>query len=219
MHPNLSETDRNAIQEAVERAEKRTSGEIVPFVVGRSSVYPIAFWKAACLFGLTGLILVFVLSMTYTGFGLGWLFSAAGHVVAVIVSAVIGLLLVRFIPGLHRLLVGPAALAAAVRDRASRAFLEEEVFNTRERTGILLLVSLFEHRVEVVGDSGINDRVDPEDWGSVIEDILKGIKAGKLSDGFVSAIERCGRLLEAKGVEIREDDTDELSDSVRVEEQ
>ena len=39
---------------------------------------------------------------------------------------------------------------------AMAAFVEEEVFSTRDRTGILLFLSLFEHRVVVLGDSGIN---------------------------------------------------------------
>ncbi len=219
MSTPLSESDRKAIQDAVKSAERHTSGEIVPFIVGRSASYPVSFWRAAGIFGLVGLLLVFILSLTYTGWGLGWLLSTAGHVVATIVFAITGLLLVRFVPGVQRRFAGSTAIGAAVRDRASRAFLEEEVFNTRERTGILVLVSLFERRVEVVGDSGINARVDPEDWGSVVEDILMGVKAGKLAEGLVSAIERCGSLLETKGVEIRPDDWNELSDSVRFEEE
>ena len=93
--------------------------------------------------------------------------------------------------------------------------MDEEVFDTRERTGILIFVSLFERRVEVVGDSGINARVDPDDWVHVVEDILVGVRKGQMAEGFVKAINRCGALLEEKGVEIREDDSNELSDSVR----
>ena len=106
-------------------------------------------------------------------------------------------------------------MAMAVRDRSVRAFVEEEVFNTRERTGILIFISLLERRVEVVGDSGINALVNPEDWAHVVEDILRGVRSGTMTDGIVKAIDRCGQLLEERGVEIRDDDENELGDSVR----
>lgn len=213
----LSEVDQQAIQEAVRKAELRTSGEIVPFVVARSSSYLIAFWKAAGIFGMAALVFILLMSTVYTGWGFGWMLTPPGIVVIVTVSALLGVLLVRFIPGLQRLIAGRAALIEGVRNRAFQAFISEEIFNTRERTGILLFISIFERRVEVIGDSGINAHVKQEDWSSVVADVISGIRAGKLGDGLVSAIDRCGGLLEDKGVEIRPDDTNELSDSVRFE--
>ena len=94
--------------------------------------------------------------------------------------------------------------------------IEAAVFNTRERTGILLFISLLEHRIEVVGDAGINRKVTADEWTDVVMRIREGIKAGKLADGLVAAIEMCGELLERGGVEIRPDDVNELSDDVRL---
>ena len=104
----------------------------------------------------------------------------------------------------------------SVHGRAMRAFVEEEIFSTRERTGILLFISLLEHRIEVVGDTGINQKVTPDEWTDVVVRVREGIKAGKLADGLVAAIEMCGELLERVGVEIRPDDINELSDDVRL---
>ncbi len=211
----ISKQGMAAVEAAVKEAEQLTSGEIVPFIVKKSSTYPVATWRGGAIFGLVGLMTVLLLGQFYAGWSLGWLFTVGGTGSAALVLSALGVLLVRSLPAVERFFAGSSSMTRAVRDRSMRAFVEEEVFDTRERTGILIFVSLFEHRVEVVGDSGINARVEPDDWVHVVEDILKGIRDGEMADGLVSAVQRCGSLLEEKGVEIREDDSNELSDSVR----
>jgi len=120
------------------------------------------------------------------------------------------------LPALQRFLIPADRLIESVHARAQQAFLENEVFRTRERTGILIFVSLFEHRVEVVGDAGINAKVDADDWADVVADVVGGIKSGDPTTGMVSAIERCGQLLEKAGVTRREDDEDELPNAPQI---
>ncbi len=103
-----------------------------------------------------------------------------------------------------------------VDERAALAFLSEEVFRTRERTGILILVSLLAHRVAVLGDAGINARVEKKEWDDVVKLVVDGMKRGTPADGLVNAIARCGSILEQHGVEIRSDDTNELGDGLRM---
>jgi len=212
----FSETDHKIVEEAVAAAEKKTAGEIVPYVIKRSGPYRETVWKAAVHFGLVAIILIFGMSMFYAGWSFGWLFTFTGGATVILVSGFIGSLLVRFVPALERLFISDEAINDTVRSRAVRAFVEEEVFSTRERTGILIFVSLFEHRVEVIGDTEINSRVEPEDWAHVVEDILLGIKSGSLANGLVTAVERCGTLLSDKDLFIRDDDENELSDRVRL---
>ena len=97
-----------------------------------------------------------------------------------------------------------------------KAFVDEEVFSTRDRTGILIFISLLEHRIEVLGDTGINNKVSSDEWIDVVGRIRDGIRSGKTAEGMIEAIDMCGRLLERSGVEIREDDTDELPNTLRI---
>ena len=97
-------------------------------------------------------------------------------------------------------------------------FVREEVFATRDRTGILLFVSLLERRVEVIGDIGISERVRADDWDAVESSIREGIRTGTLTDGLVAAIGLCGRLLERRSVNVRPDAENELADAVRTQE-
>lgn len=216
MKLHFSEQDHQKVKEAVASAEQRTSGEIVPFVVDRSDSYEVAFWRAAVVLGLGALAVALVFVRFYEGWGFGWLHTNWGLTLVTVASATIGVVLVALIPSVRRLAAGDALLTRTVHLRAMRAFLEEEVFKTRDRTGILLFVSILEHRIEVLGDEGINKAVDPQDWVDVVQTIRNGIRAGRLTDGLVEAIEKCGRLLETHGVHIRADDSDELENRLRL---
>lgn len=212
----FSDAERARIREAVDAAETQTAGEIVPYVVARSGRYEIAAWRGAALGALVAAAIGLMVAWTYDGWGLGWLYSAWGMALVMSLGGVLGALIAWFVPALRRLLAGPARLAARTHRRAEAAFLEEEVWNTRDRTGILLFVSLLEHRIEVIGDAGINKKVEQAEWEEVVARIRRGIVAGHLADGLVDAIEMCGELLHRRGVGIRDDDTDELPDDVRV---
>jgi len=216
MDPIFTKEEQDAISDAVSAAEKKTSGEIVPFVVRRSAPHRAAYYRGVTWVLFAMMLVILLLSQFYAGWNLGWIFTPTGIVGSLVVVAVLAALAVRFLPVVGRWFAGADALTEAVASRSSQAFLDEEVFMTRERTGILIFVSLYERRVHVIGDSGINSKVKAEDWGDVVADILEGIKENKMANGLVSAIERCGRLLESHGVEIRDDDSNELSDGVRT---
>lgn len=212
----FSEADRTRIREAVAHAEGRTSGEIVPYIVPQSARYEVAVWRGASLSAVLTLCVVMLVLQVYQGWSLSWLYASWSLSVLVLAAGTLGAVLTAFVPALKRLLAGNALIDREVHQRAMLAFVEEEVFITRERTGILLFISLLEHRIEVVGDAGINQKVTPDEWTDVVLRIREGIKAGKVADGLVAAIGLCGELLERGGVEIRPDDRNELSDDLRI---
>jgi putative membrane protein len=212
----FSEKDRQDIEVAVRAAERTTAGEIVPVVVERSGHYDDAVWRAATLGALTA-VLGAAIAHGLTGqWGVAswlWLVGPA------VVGAAFGFLAARTFAVLRRLLVHPHDLDQAVRRRAALAFVDNEVFNTRERTGILIFLSLFERRVVVLGDSGINAKVEQREWDALVGDLAAGIKAGRTAAALVTAIAQCGQLLQRRGVAIRDDDTDELPDQLRLEQE
>ncbi|MEW6337384.1 MAG: TPM domain-containing protein [Acidobacteriota bacterium] len=200
------------IERVVRDAEGGTSGEIVPYVVGRSDPYHEAFWRGACLGALAlALIAAAVHELgRFWGYGLLWL------AVPPLVGAGLGWLAVAAWPWLRRALLNDGQMDQMVRMRAQGAFLEQEVFDTRERTGILIFLSLFEHRVVVLADSGINAKVRQDEWDSIVAGIAAGIRAGRPGAALAEGIRRCGALLAERRVERRADDTDELSDALRL---
>jgi putative membrane protein len=128
----------------------------------------------------------------------------------------LGLLLARFLPSWKRFFAGHAQLDRRVSQRAAEAFVSEEVFKTRGRTGILLFVSIFERRVLVLGDAGINAKVDKGDWHDIVRRIVAGIRERKPAEGLIDGIRQCGALLEKHHVRRAADDRDELPDTLRT---
>ncbi|MCY3486830.1 MAG: hypothetical protein OXH34_00180, partial [Bacteroidetes bacterium] len=178
-----------------------------------SASHEVAVWRGAGLFALLAYTVVLG-TRWFSGWGGSQLTEGIVPVLLIITAAAIGAALVHWVPAVKRRFAGQVRLALATHRRAMQAFVEKEVFSTRERTGILLFVSLLEHRIEVVGDAGINAKVDTDDWIEVVTTIQQHIKAGQLAEGLVQGIHQCGHLLEKAGVAIRSDDTNELADDV-----
>ena len=125
------------------------------------------------------------------------------------------------VPSLTRRLAGAELLDHRVGQRAAEAFLAQEIFATRERSGLLLYISLLEHRAVVLADSGIHAKVDHAVWQAITDDLAKAVGLGQVAQGLEVAIHRCGNLLVEAGLahtaEGRALDPNELSDALRLE--
>lgn len=210
----FNDTDKQRIKDAVANAEQRTSGEIVVFFVEQCDEYETVPVRGALVFIITTLIVIGLLSVT-------WLlpFHASAVQIAAIAITIgaMGYLSAKYIPALKRSLISYSQMQYRVKQRAFNAFLQEEVFNTVDRTGILIFVSHFEHMVEIVGDSGINAKVQQAEWEAVVEKIVLGIKQGDTVQGLIDGISLCGELLERGGVAKPPQNPNELPDDLRIE--
>jgi putative membrane protein len=187
------QAEQEKIAAAVREAEKVTSGEIVPFVVGQSDHYETAEWRGGFLGGFLAFV---VMTFLRNAFGDWTRFDPAGIAAATLLAGGGAMLAVRFLPGLKRLFAGHHLITRRVEQRAAEAFISEEVF--------------------VLGESGIHSRVGQDDWHDVISLVVEAIRAGKPADGLVEAIRRCGALLAGRGVERAAGDRDQLSDNLRI---
>lgn len=212
----LTESEHTRISDAVREAEANTSGEIVAYLMESSDAYGVAYLRAMLVCSITAVLLGLLLPLSTDGWGMGWLETAHGIVTVALAGGVFGILLTALFPAVRRAFAGRARLARSTALQAHRAFVEEEVFSTRDRTGILLFVSLQEHRVEVLADKGINSVVDAGVWTEVVDLIIDGIRKKSLTDGLVEGITRCGEILRSHGVEVRPSDADELPNELRI---
>ncbi|MCB0216347.1 MAG: hypothetical protein KDH92_06910 [Chloroflexi bacterium] len=205
--------EREAIAAAAAAAESQSRGEIVPYVVGRCDEHPEAVWSGAALGALTSV------GLAVLAWHDGRIWGAPVELwigLPALVGAALGGLLALRLPALGRRLIGSASLERRVRLRAEAAFLEEEVFDTRERSGILVMLALYERRALILADSGINAQVAPEEWQTIVDALTFGLRRGRAAEAMVEAIEACGELLETRRVERRADDVDEIPNVLRV---
>lgn len=195
----FTDDERERIHQAVLDAESKTAGEIVPMVVTASARYTEV--------ELLGLIVGLFLGMTVE-FIWSDPWGSAYINLWPAVGAFAGFLICR-IPAVKRRMASKSRIAAAVDSLALAEFTEQGLHYTRDHTGILILVSLLEHRVEVLADRGINEKVEPHTWEEIVGVLTEGLKSNRACDAFCAAINRCGTILETHFPR-QPDDIDEL---------
>jgi putative membrane protein len=198
------------IEAAIAEAEAGTSGEIVPVLVRNSSTIG---HVGTLAFAFT---LITLLTLGIPG-RLGELFGGPHEIWSIacwIIAGGVGLLLARF-DAVQRILTSREDQIRQVDMRAEVEFYELGLSETEARTGVLLFVSLMEHRAVVLADSGIADKLDNEIWNQVVDDLVGGVKSGDFAAGMCAGIERSGALL-APHFPCDLDDNNELRDHLIV---
>lgn len=202
----LKPEERKAIEARIEAAEKKTSGEIVVAAVKASGGYAWVFWACAAT-GL-GIASLTVGSLSFTR----WEFSALQLLEWQLLGTCVGLAL-AFIPAVRRFWVSKRVLAAKVDRQAMATFMANGISQTRDRTGILIYISEFEHRVEILGDRGIHSKVGEGFWDQQVKHIIAGIRSGQAARAIEEAIDQMAAKL-TEHFPVRAGDHDELPNRI-----
>ncbi len=211
----LSPEEHRRIEQAVQAAERGTRAEIIPMIVGRSGLYREVRHNTglvAALLVLTGLLL-WEASWSAWGWHAAnamWLLGAT--IVAYGLGAWLGTL-----PGLVPWMTTRERRRHKVRLRAERGFAQLGVAHTRERTGVLIMVSMLEREMDVIADHPISEVVPPEAWQAVVQAGRQAVEAGRVAEGLCASIARCGEVLARTAPAGPGDNPNELPDRVRVE--
>ncbi len=83
------------------------------------------------------------------------------------------------------------------RSRAAALFNDYQVDRTREASGILIYVQLLDRQIEILADSGINAKVEPNQWITICQQIETAFAAGSYQKGLLDAIDQMTQLLTA----------------------
>jgi putative membrane protein len=203
----FSAEEQEKIRQAVTTAEQKTAGEIVPMIVSSSARYA-EVEMAGLMVGLVlGTLATFLWQDPWGSVHSQLLWPLAGATIGFVTCS---------IPAIKRRLIPKERIESAVDLRSLAAFAAHGLHHTREQTGILILISLLEHRVEVLADRGINEKVSAGTWDEIVQIVTMGLKSGNACDGFCRAIERCGEIL-AQHFPRRPNDKDELANKLVTE--
>lgn len=206
----LTANERDRVTEAVREAEKLTAGEIVVKIISASYHYPMANVIGAALFAIP----LALVSTVLTG---EWLWIGSQNM-----WLLLGFLTIFFIVfheitkrtlWLKRCFISEREVNEEVEEAATTAFFNEGLYRTRDETGVLILISVFEHKVWVLADKGINARVEDGQWDDIVGKLIRGIKQKRRVDSICVAVEEIGAILKAH-FPIKPDDTDELKNLI-----
>lgn len=216
----LSEHQHRLVSDAVGEAERNTSGEIVTVLADRSDGYSDVVLVYAAGMAFTAMSVFAALPRPFLdlwdslvgGWGHDW---STGE----LASMTIALGLVAFaaswvalsFDALRFALVPKPVKAARARDAAVRHFKVGAESRTHGRTGVLLYLSMREHRAEIVADATIASQVPAEVWGEAMADMLGEIREGRVAEGLAAGIRDVGVVLADRFPRDAED-TNELPD-------
>lgn len=216
----LHETDHDRVSAAVSAAEAHTSGEIVTIVARRSDGYADIALAWAAVVAFTALT---VLSI-FPDFYLALADDVLGHwahewtprhvfvlALGVATAKFIAMLLLQLWPPIKFLLIPSHIATLRARARATAYFRTGAQGRTTGKTGVLIYLSLDEHHAEILADQAIAAKVGPEVWGAAMAAMLVELKAGRLADGMIAAVEQVGVVLAAHFPR-DDDDVNELPD-------
>jgi uncharacterized membrane protein len=102
-----------------------------------------------------------------------------------------------------------------IRKIAEKEFYKLKMNETRDATGILLLLILEQRSFYILADSGIHEKVGQTVWDNVRDKIQEDFRKGKFTEGIIKGVKTVGEIL-AKHFPIKPDDTNELSNEVAL---
>jgi putative membrane protein len=190
---------RKRVGQAVGEAESRTAAEVVVVVRHTSGAWRQVDLAVGAVTAFAALLVLLFYPMP---------FAVETMPLDVLVAFVAGALVCASVSPLKRALLPRKHVAAHVRARAREAFVDQGISRTRGRTGILVYVSTFERRVELVADVGVDGKLLEAQERALADSIRRGPDL----DAFLEGIRSIGPAL-AASLPRAEDDVNELPDA------
>ncbi|KSB91326.1 hypothetical protein AS593_03910 [Caulobacter vibrioides] len=227
----LTKAEQDRIADAVRAAEAATIGEIRCVIAPRvvpDRPAPVLAWAAGAALLLPALALLAglrpeALTRLFGGWSVGHHAAQDGAILSALLvylalqAGVFALAAaVLSIPAIRLRLPTGENAHQRVRRAAEHHFLSSDLRATQGRTGVLIFAALAEHHVEVLADEGIHGLAPKDAWSGVVADLVAGLKAGAVADGFVAAVARTGAILAEHAPRAAGDDRNELSDAPTI---
>ena len=146
----FSEAARTGVTAAVVDVESHTAAEIVVVVRRSSATYREVDLGAGAVTAFAALLLLLFLPMP---------FPVRAMPADVLLAFAFGAVVVGGVHPIKRALLGRKRVDEAVGTHARAAFVAQGVSKTTGRTGVLVYLSTFERRVELVPDVGVDAKL------------------------------------------------------------
>jgi putative membrane protein len=206
----LTRPEIDAVETRTAALEARAGAQVVTAVVGKADHYAELPWKAFAL----GAVLAALAVVVADGLRPDWVSSQVAllHVLTILGVGAASALLAIFVPAYARMFLTIQRRDSEVRHYAESMFLRRELFNTQRRNGILVLVCVFERKIEILADTGLRGRVGEPQWRSVIARMTPALAAGRTAEALLQGLARLDEILREHGPPPQTDSRNELGD-------
>jgi len=99
------------------------------------------------------------------------------------------------LPRIRVALMPSKARRALAHHAALEQFKSRGIGRRKDRSGILIFVSLAERYARIIADDQIAALVPQSKWQAAIDALVSHMRDGRIADGFITAINACGNEL------------------------
>jgi uncharacterized membrane protein len=192
----LAEADKAAIEMQVAAFERATGAQAIVSVVDRCDSYPEVPWRVFALGTVVAAMIVWAVPVS----GAVLYHSTALLLMAVLGAGVTAAIAVILLPAGGRWLLPRERRETEVRQYAQAMFLTRELFTTRDRSALLILIGLYERHAVILADSGARKRLPAEQPKSAERALNQALQDGALADAVLAALASLKRALGDTGI-------------------
>jgi uncharacterized membrane protein len=96
---------------------------------------------------------------------------------------------------------------------AKRVFTGLKMHKTAEHNGVLIYIATMSHKIAVIGDKGIHEKLGTAFWEELVQKLISRFREGRKAEALAECIIECGRQL-GKYFPRTSDDADELTNNI-----
>ena len=193
---HLTAQEQQQINGLVAEVEAASGAQLIVAVIGKADAYPEIPWKAFALAAATTALLVAPVELGLVT--VPALRTSAFGLLVVLAAGLVSALAAMFVPPLGRVLLDRTRARTEVEQYARAVFLERDMFQTRHRTGILVLISFFEREAVILADSGVHRHVTDTQIEAIVERMRSLLREGRAIRAAQEALTELTRLLRGK---------------------
>jgi len=202
----FKEETRSKIGRVISQIESQSHVELVVIIKSRVhgySEFPLAIGSA----------LAFV-ALTYFRFSHEFYDDWVVYI-GIIFSFVMGAVLVGGIPMLLRLVVGQKRLEKSAEIMARACFQKGGIHHTRDKTGVLIFIAVWERQIVIIPDRGVESAIPPGEWKKIQQSFRGVFQANNPSHSLLEKLEGLQTLF-SRYVPQVEGDINELPDNLEI---
>ncbi len=177
----ISDAEKLDVENAITKAENKTSAEIVAVIARASGGYYYVPYMWGALIALAAPWPL-----------IHWTWMPVQTIYLIQLGVFAALALVLHYPPLRFALVPNGLMRKRAHQRAMQQFVARDIYTTTGHTGVLLFVSVAERYAEIVVDCEVLERVPDEEWKGIIDTLTRDIGQGQPAKALVEAIGRIG---------------------------
>ena len=205
----LSQAESAALESHVRGVEERTGVQVVTTVIGKADSYAELPWMAFALGATLAGLVIAIADFVYPA----W---PTSHVVLVTTLMILGAggasaLLAIFVPSYARLYLTSHRRDVEVRHYAQSLFLRRELFRTRARNAVLILVARFERKIEILADVGLHDAIGAAEWRKLISRMTPLLREGRCAAALEAGLAALEDAVVRSGLKFQAGADDELA--------